>query len=92
MYIHACTEDAPNFQLKALKKVALKPGEEQAVSLTLTDEDFGLYNEDGVKVLNACDYEVYVGTSQPDARSAELLGRKPEKHIVRHEGEPEVLP
>ncbi len=92
VYIHACTEDAPNFQLKALKKVTLGPGEEQAVSLTLTDEDFGLYNEDGVKVLNACDYEVYVGTSQPDARSAELLGRKPVKHIVRHEGEPVVLP
>ena len=92
VYIHACMEDAPNYQLKALKKITLKPGEEQTVSLTLTDKDFGLYNEDGEKVLNACDYEVYVGTSQPDPRSAELLGRKPVKHMVRYEGEPAVLP
>lgn len=92
VYIHACMEDAPNYQLKALKKVSLKPGEEQTVSLTLADGDFGLYNEDGVKVLNACDYEVYVGTSQPDPRSVKLLGREPVKYVVRHEGEPVVLP
>lgn len=92
VYIHACMEDAPNYQLKALKKISLKPGEEQTVSLTLTDGDFGLYNEDGVKVLNACDYEVYVGTSQPDPRSVKLLGREPVKYVVRHEGEPVVLP
>lgn len=92
VYIHACMEDAPNYQLKALKKVSLKPGEEQTVSLTLADGDFGLYNEDGVKVLNACDYEVYVGTSQPDPRSVKLLGREPVKYVVRYEGEPVVLP
>lgn len=92
VYIYACMEDAPNYQLKALKKVSLKPGEEQTVSLTLADGDFGLYNEDGVKVLNACDYEVYVGTSQPDPRSVKLLGREPVKYVVRYEGEPVVLP
>lgn len=92
VYIHACMEDAPNYQLKALKKISLKPGEEQTLSLTLTDGDFGLYNEDGVKVLNACDYEVYVGTSQPDPRSVKLLGREPVKYVVRHEGESAVLP
>lgn len=92
VYVRACMEGAPNYQLKALKKVALKKGEEKVVTLHLTDRDFGLYNEDGVKVLNACEYEVYVGTCQPDRRSVELLGKEPVKYVVKHEGDITVLP
>lgn len=84
VYIHACMEDAPNVQLKALKKVELQPGEEKEVSLVLTDKDFALYNEAGVKVLNDCEYEVYIGTSQPDSRSVRLTGKEPFKYVVRH--------
>lgn len=84
VYIHACMEDAPNIQLKALKKVELQPGEEKEVSLVLTDQDFALYNDEGVKVLNDCEYEVYIGTSQPDGRSVCLTGKEPIKQVVKH--------
>lgn len=84
VYIHACMEDAPNVQLKALNKVELQPGEEKEISLVLTDKDFALYNEEGVKVLNECEYEVYIGTSQPDDRSVRLTGKEPFKYVVRH--------
>ena len=91
VYIHACVEEAPNYQLKALKKVTLKPGESREITLTLNDRDFALYNEEGVKVLEHCDYEVYVGTSQPDARSKTLTGTCPEKFVVKNVGDPVVI-
>ncbi len=84
VYVHACVEGAPHYQLKALKKVVLKPGEEREVELIVKDGDFGLYNKEGVKILNACEYEVFVGTSQPDARSIKLTGREPLKYVVKH--------
>lgn len=91
VYIHACVENAPNYQLKALKKVTLKSGESKEITLTLSGADFALYNEEGVKVLEHCDYEVYVGTSQPDARSKTLMGTSPEKFVVKNEGDPVVI-
>lgn len=87
VYVHACVEGAPHYQLKALKKVVLKPGEEREVELILKDGDFGLYNKEGVKILNACEYEVFVGTSQPDTRSIQLTGREPLKYVVKHSGD-----
>ena len=92
VYVHACVEGAPHYQLKALKKVVLKPGEEREVELILKDGDFGLYNKEGVKILNACEYEVFVGTSQPDARSIKLTGREPLKYVVKHSGDAISLP
>ncbi len=91
VYIRACMDGAPKYQLKNLKKVALEPGEEAQVELVLRDEDFGLYNEDGVKVLNACDYEVFIGGSQPDRRSVALTGKEPDRYVVRHTGEAVAL-
>ena len=92
VYVHACVEGAPHYQLKSLKKVVLKPGEEREVELIVKDGDFGLYNKEGVKILNACEYEVFVGTSQPDARSIKLTGREPLKYVVKHSGDAISLP
>ncbi len=92
VYVKACMEDAPNYQLKALKKVTLKPGETTDIMLSLKADDFGLYNEDGVKMLNTCQYEVYVGTSLPDARSVALTGKAPEKFVVTHDTDAVVIP
>lgn len=92
VYVKACMPEAPNFQLKALKKVTLKPGEAKEITLSLRAEDFGLYNEEGVKILNSCDYEVYVGTNLPDERSIELTGKEPEKFVIKNAGDAVQLP
>ena len=92
VYVKACMPEAPNFQLKALKKVTLKPGEAKEITLSLRAEDFGLYNEEGVKILNSCDYEVYVGTNLPDERSIELTGKEPEKFVIKNTGDAVRLP
>lgn len=91
VYVKVCREDAPNWQLKALKKISLKAGEKKTVSLILKDEDLGLYNEQGVKMLYAGDYEIYVGTSQPDARSIALTGKAPEKITIHKDADKEIV-
>jgi len=69
-------ENAPKYQLKAFKKVALSSGECRKVSVKLPYEAFGLYDTDGRFVVSSGKATVYVGGQQPDARSEELLGRK----------------
>lgn len=77
VYVKADRAGTPNAQLKALRKVDLKAGEEKKVVLTLDAKAFGLHNEKGDLVLEAGDYLVYVGTQQPDERSRELTGKQP---------------
>ncbi len=77
VYVKALRPDTPNAQLKGLKKIFLKPGEETSVTIVLEDKAFALYNQDAEFMLEAGEYEVYVGMQQPDARSAALTGQKP---------------
>ena len=68
----------PPKELKAFKKVALKPGEKKKIEFTLTKEDFAFY---GVKtknwVVEPGDFEILVGSSSRDIRAkgkVNLLG------------------
>ncbi len=90
VYVKACQDGAPNWQLKALKKVAVKAGGKAEVTVALEEADFALYNEEGRKILKAGDYEVYVGTSQPDTRSVALTGRTPAKITVHFDEDKEI--
>lgn len=90
VYVKACQDGAPNWQLKALKKVAVKAGGKAEVTVSLEEADFALYNEEGRKILKAGDYEVYVGTSQPDTRSVALTGRTPAKITVHFDEDKEI--
>lgn len=86
VYVKSPMKGAPNAQLKALKKVSLVPGEAKDVELTLPAKAFGVYNEDGERVLVPGEYEVYVGTSAPDKRSAALLHKAPQKFTFSYCG------
>lgn len=77
VYVKVKKEGAPNWQLKGLRKVFLKPGEQKSITISLKNEDFALFDENGNLVLNAGEYEVFIGTCQPDARSIALTGTKP---------------
>lgn len=87
VYVKSPMEGAPNAQLKGLRKVRLAPGEETTVKISLAKDAFGVYNKEGKKVLVPGEYQVFVGTSQPDARSEELLGTKPVAFSVGYAGE-----
>ena len=86
VYVKSPMKGAPNAQLKALKKVSLVPGEAKDVELTLPAKAFGVYNEDGERVLVPGEYEVYLGTSAPDKRSAALLHKAPQKFTFSYCG------
>lgn len=79
VYVKAQREGAPNAQLKAFAKAELQPGEETAVTLHLPLSAFALYGEDGIAVVESGVYSVYVGASQPDRRSEQLTGGKPQE-------------
>ncbi len=59
VYVKVKVDGAPNFQLKGLKKVQLIPGEQKAINITLNDEAFGLYDNNGKLVLHEAEYELF---------------------------------
>jgi len=74
---------APVRQLKALKKVHLNAGEEKEVVISLDENAFGLFDENGEWKLNPGTYSIYIGNQQPDKRSEELTGKKCNKISVK---------
>lgn len=76
VYVGLEREDAPNPQLKKIVKVPLKAGETKRIEAVLPREAFMLCDESGARVLNPGTYHIYMGGSQPDARSRELTGKE----------------
>ena len=82
VYVKAERENTPNAQLKGLAKVELQPGETKQIKIHLPLAAFALCNEEGTPIVEAGSYSVYVGASQPDARSVALMGQAPAKLTV----------
>ncbi|WP_423738950.1 fibronectin type III-like domain-contianing protein [Clostridium estertheticum] len=57
-----------------MKKINLKPGQERQLEFELTPRQMALIDNDGNCILEPGVFEVFVGGSQPDDRSAELTG------------------
>ncbi|SFR78416.1 glycoside hydrolase family 3 N-terminal domain-containing protein [Anaeromicropila populeti] len=77
VYVKVNCENTPNPQLKAFAKAALQPGEEKRISFHLPADAFSLYDDKGTKRVLDTTYTIFVGGSQPDARSIKLTGKKP---------------
>ena len=90
VYVKAERPGTPNAQLKALGKVDLMPGEEKCITLHLPQCAFVLCNEEGISEVLPGEYTVWLGGSQPDARSILLTGQKP-LNILLHQKEKVVI-
>ena len=66
-----------NYSLCAFKRIRLAAGEEKTFCLPVDGKAFTVVNEDGERVCGSGKYILYAGTSQPDARSVALTGKKP---------------
>lgn len=66
----------PNWELKGVKRISLKPGEEVKLDFTVTARQMALIDNDGRCVLEPGLFELFVGGSQPDSRSEKLTGQK----------------
>ena len=77
VYVKADSIDAPrNPRLSGFRRVALKAGEEKRVIIPLDHDLFTVIDNEGHKV-QVQSAALYIGGSQPDERSAQLLGKAP---------------
>jgi beta-glucosidase len=61
---------APLRALRGFKRVSLRPGETQHVSLKIGARDLSMVNEEGTRLIAAGDYQVFVGGGQPGTGAA----------------------
>jgi beta-glucosidase len=62
----------PHHSLKGFQRLHLRPGESKRVTFELGGRELSIVDENGRRVLEPGRFRIYVGGSQPDARSAEL--------------------
>jgi beta-glucosidase len=74
--------EVKNHKLVAFEKVILEAGESKQVAITLASHSFEIVDDEGKRYIDSGKYAVYVGGSQPDERSVELLGRKPLDKVI----------
>jgi len=67
----------PVHELRGFLRLPLQPGEAQRVSFTLTTRDFSQIDEAGKRLFQPGRYRIFVGGSQPDERSGDLIGEDP---------------
>jgi len=66
----------PNPCLCTFRRVSLAPGEAKTVALTVAPEHMTVTTEYGIRAYDGSSFTLFIGTGQPDSRTAELLGRK----------------
>ena len=71
-----------NHSLVAFKRVSLKVGESKKVTLKIDKKSFEVVDNKGNRLIDSKRYKLYVGISQPDNRSIELLGIKPIEYEI----------
>lgn len=67
----------PNPALWSFARIHLNAGETRTFRLTVNPDAFTVVDENGCRKKTAGRYALYVGCSQPDARSVELTGAEP---------------
>ena len=77
----------PRWELKGVRKLKLKPGEESEVSFTLAPRLMTMIDDEGRRILEPGKFQVYIGGSQPDRRSIVLTGIEPLSAVFEVRGE-----
>jgi len=72
----------PNAALCGFKRVSLNAFEEKEITFIIDWKNFLIVNEQGERIVDGSHYELFIGTSQPDDRSEELVLNVPIKHSI----------
>jgi beta-glucosidase len=67
----------PHHELRGFERITLAPGESRQLSFARTPRDLSLIDDAGRRILEPGTHRIFVGGSQPDARSVALTGQKP---------------
>ena len=71
-----------NPALCGFARVSLAPGEQKKIAIRIPKEAFLVVNEEGKRIVDGKRFALFAGTSQPDAKSIALTGKKPLKMEV----------
>ena len=74
-----------NYSLANFKRVSLKCGETKTIKMSLNKRAFEVVDYEGNRLVDSKKFKLFVGVSQPDTRSIELLGIKPLEKIIKIE-------
>lgn len=66
-----------NYSLCGFQRVSLKAGEEKSIDMVIDRRAMTVVDEEGERSVKGKVFTLYVGISQPDARSVELTGTRP---------------
>lgn len=66
----------PNHSLCAFARISLEAGESKNVTVAVSGDAFRSVNDEGEFVRDSAQYELFVGTGQPDKRTRELTGKE----------------
>ncbi len=77
--------DVPRWKLSGMSRVNLTPGECVEVSFEITPDQLAMVNNEGEYVIEPGDFIVFIGGSQPDARSIKLTGKPPLQAVLKVE-------
>ena len=69
--------------LVGFKRVNLKKGESKTLSFELRRKEFEVVNDEGNRILDSKRFKLFIGISQPDARSIELTKTLPLETIIQ---------
>jgi beta-glucosidase len=67
----------PHHELRGVERAHLASGASKRVTFKLSAKSLSLIDETGRRLLEPGDFRIFIGGSQPDARSAALLGQAP---------------
>jgi beta-glucosidase len=84
--------NVPRWQLKGIRKVFLAPSEATEITFMLTAKELSLIDNDGNRIVEPGQFEVYIGGSQPDERSKALTGQSVMKAELKVIGDKVTLP
>ena len=71
-----------NYSLVGFKRINLRKNESKTVNFELRRKEFEVVNNEGNRILDSKRFKLFIGVSQPDSKSVELLEIEPlEKEI-----------
>jgi len=77
----------PKPELRVIKPIFVPAGKTAGFSFNLTPREISMINDKGERVIKPGDYTFYIGTGQPDERTFELTGKRPETIMLSVTGE-----
>lgn len=86
------TKTVPLFDLRGFCRLSLSPGESKEIEFSLDARALSVIDDAGKRLLEPGEVKIFVGGSQPDSRSVQLLNVAPLETTITIQGASSELP